>query len=159
MSEQRPVTITAYDKLYNFISRLESCDYSEHGDFVKACELMLWQERAEELKAELDDSEPQPEREEAAAREFADGWRDAEVARLTSELEQEESDAALFLQSLAYRDQDVVQLEAEVARLREALESINSMVLDMPIKTGDKDAILDVVSAALASSDSEPDHK
>lgn len=25
---------------------------------------------------------PQPEREEAAAREFADGWRDAEIARL-----------------------------------------------------------------------------
>lgn len=75
-SNQRPTMITASEfvagdyaakiarlqainaKLYAFVSRFGDCDYSEHGDFVKACELMLWQERAEELKAEIADSEP-----------------------------------------------------------------------------------------------------
>lgn len=36
-------------------------------------------------------------------------------------------------------------------RLREALESVNSIVLDAAIKTGDKDEILDVIAAALAA--------
>ena len=142
MSEQRPVMITAkqfVDGDYAAKIARGECIVQLHNDnepikhlrkmAVLPTEYEIWF-ISNSWMAMLSEDQlkitwlPQPEREEAAAREFADGWRDAEVARL-----------------------------------REALESINSMVLDMPIKTGDKDAILDVVSAALASSDSEPDHK
>jgi hypothetical protein len=42
-------------KLLKFVQRVESCDYSEHDDYVKARELEMWQEHAENLIGELED--------------------------------------------------------------------------------------------------------
>lgn len=101
MSEQCPVTITVHEYYtQNFIAKVakKECKVSVPGyagswiedvEDVRGMYFVKFQdhEGQHSFNFEPDDKLtvywlPQPEREEAAAREFADGWRDAEIARL-----------------------------------------------------------------------------
>lgn len=163
MSEQCPVTITVHEYYtQNFIAKVakKECKVSVPGyagswiedvEDVRGMYFVKFQdhEGQHSFNFEPDDKLtvywlPQPEREEAAAREFADGWRDAEIARLTSELEAAKVEMDLrgeflgrvvdirsrlidqrsnsWLDSIDAIGLEIARLQAEVARLREALK-------------------------------------
>jgi hypothetical protein len=115
------------------------------------------------------------EREEAAVREFADGWRDAEVARLTSELEAAKVEMDLrgeflsrvvdirsrlidqrsnsWLDSIDAIGLEIARLQAEVARLNNVIAQITDVMDNGPFNKRFQ-AIDTILSTA-----SEPDHK
>lgn len=77
-------------------------------------------------------------------------------AALGLEFEPDE-DVDRYTEELTRLRSELAAARGDITRLREALESINSVVLDAPIKTGDKDELLGIVDSALSFVDTNKD--
>lgn len=152
MSE-RPVTITLDIDCAKHVLRALECEIGSCSSAMPQSpnsEVRKWgEERVTQMtnayvnikKAVIN---TQPEREEAAAREFADGWRDAEIARLNAEIA---------------RLKGVLKMEAGI--WEKWLNTVDTQRFEVFVTRPDINSAISIVleTAYEETTDSEPDHK